>query len=172
MIIQIIPRFSNLSTLFYIFIFLFLTSGFLSLQTPECPGNYGLKDLIMALKWCQENISSFGGDPRNVTLFGESAGGAAVHYLTLSKATEGLFHKAIAQSGVVLNPWAFARHPRKCAFKLGEAFGCKAEDDEELLKFLRTIKPEDLIIKGKDLLKVIEVSDSSWRSFTDTLKLV
>jgi carboxylesterase type B len=56
----------------------------------------------MALKWVQKNIDKFGGDPNNVTIFGESAGGAAIHLLLLSPMSKGLFHKAIAQSGCAL----------------------------------------------------------------------
>lgn len=53
------------------------------------PGNAGLKDMVLALKWVQENIEQFGGDASNVTIFGESAGSAAVHYLMLSPTTKG-----------------------------------------------------------------------------------
>lgn len=63
--------------------------GFLNLEDESAPGNQGLKDQVMALKWIQQNISKFGGDQNNVTIFGESAGGAAVHYLTLSPLTQG-----------------------------------------------------------------------------------
>ena len=62
-------------------------------------GNYGLLDQIAALKWIKENISEFGGDPENVTLFGQSAGGVSVLFLMCSPLSKGLFHKAIAQSG-------------------------------------------------------------------------
>jgi para-nitrobenzyl esterase len=61
--------------------------------------NFGTLDIIEALKWVQSNISLFGGDPTNVTIFGESAGGHNVLSLLASKQAKGLFHKAISQSG-------------------------------------------------------------------------
>ena len=61
--------------------------------------NFGTLDIIAALKWTQENIKKFGGDPNNVTIFGESAGGHNVLSLLVSKEAKGLFHKAISQSG-------------------------------------------------------------------------
>ncbi|MCJ8502451.1 carboxylesterase/lipase family protein [Desulfatitalea alkaliphila] len=63
-------------------------------------GNYGQMDLVAALEWIQENIAAFGGDPDNVTIFGESGGGGKVQHLLASPHAAGLFHKAILQSGM------------------------------------------------------------------------
>lgn len=66
-------------------------------------GNYGLYDQMTALKWVQDNISSFGGSPKNVTIMGQSAGGMSVQQLCLSPLTDGLFHKAVMSSGGGVN---------------------------------------------------------------------
>jgi len=72
----------------------------LSKEHPEEPkGSYAFMDQLAALKWVQQNIASFGGDPKNVTLFGESAGGISVHVLLSSPLAGGLFNKAIVESG-------------------------------------------------------------------------
>lgn len=63
--------------------------GFLNLGIDECPGNMGLKDQLFALKWVKSNISKFGGDANNVTIFGESAGAASVHFHILSPQSTG-----------------------------------------------------------------------------------
>ena len=62
-------------------------------------GNFGLKDQVQALKWVKANIKYFGGDPTNVTIFGQSAGGHSVLSLIASPKAKGLFHKAIVESG-------------------------------------------------------------------------
>ena len=73
------------------------------LLTEESPnhssGNYMFLDMIAALQWVQRNITAFGGNPENVTIFGESGGGAKVSTLMASPLTKGLFHRAICESG-------------------------------------------------------------------------
>lgn len=78
-------------------IFGFFAHSYLDTEAPS--GNYGLQDQLMALRWVKANIAGLGGDPDNVTLFGESAGAMAVGILMASPRAHGLFHKAIGQSG-------------------------------------------------------------------------
>ncbi len=72
-------------------------------------GNYGQKDLIKALQWVQANITTFGGDPNNVTIFGQSGGGAKSISLMASPMATGLFHKVICQSGMFANSGHFTQ---------------------------------------------------------------
>ncbi|XP_026480240.1 cholinesterase 1-like [Ctenocephalides felis] len=92
--------------------------GFLSAPEWEIYGNMGLKDQLLALRWVNENIEAFKGNKSSITLFGESAGAASVHYLMMSNLTEGLYHRAISQSGSALNPWAIQYVPEQRFDKL------------------------------------------------------
>ena len=87
-------------------VFGFLATADLSREASGAAGNYGLLDLVAALRWVNANIAEFGGNPDNVTIFGESAGAYAVSMLMASPVARGLFHKAIGESGA-----AFAGAP-------------------------------------------------------------
>jgi len=80
-------------------VFGFLATSDLAKEGNGAAGNYGLLDTVAALQWTKENIKKFGGDPDNVTIFGESAGSFAVSTLMASPMAKGLFHKAIGESG-------------------------------------------------------------------------
>jgi len=123
--------------------------GFLNLDIDECPGNMGLKDQLLAIKWIKENIAAFGGDANNITIFGESAGSASVHYHTISPQTTGLFQKAIMQSGCAFNPWALNENHRVSAFKLANNLGCLSNDPNEIVKYLRNVSAIDLVKETK-----------------------
>ena len=73
--------------------------AFLTLENDIMPGNLGIWDQIEALKWIQKNIEYFGGDPKRVTIMGESAGAMSVMYLLMTFEAQNLFHRAIIQSG-------------------------------------------------------------------------
>ncbi|XP_025017029.1 acetylcholinesterase isoform X2 [Tetranychus urticae] len=73
-------------------------------KEPRIPANIGLRDQLLALQWVKENIAKFGGDPDQVTIFGESAGSMSVSAHILSPLSKGLFKRAILESGTILNP--------------------------------------------------------------------
>lgn len=90
----------------------FLAHPELSAENPNgVSGNYGILDQIAGLKWVQNNIEAFGGDPDKVTIFGESAGGIAVSMLCASPLAKGLFHAAISQSGGSFGPTRPTTYP-------------------------------------------------------------
>nr|XP_033327391.1 venom carboxylesterase-6-like [Megalopta genalis] len=100
--------------------------GFFSTENSVAPGNYALKDIITALRWVQENIEVFHGDPKSVTLWGHSAGAGAAHILSLNKNTEGLFHRLILMSGNAYSPWNLhsKNKMRKNSLKVAKLLGC------------------------------------------------
>lgn len=126
--------------------------GFLNLGLPECPGNVGLKDQVLALKWVKDNIAQFGGDPENITIFGESAGGSAVHYHLLSPMSKGLFNKAIMQSGTSICSWSITYNPLDQAFDVGRRCGYQGTDKKELLQYLKKLPAKKLTVAGVDMI--------------------
>ncbi|XP_049855609.1 bile salt-activated lipase-like [Schistocerca gregaria] len=113
--------------------------GFLSTGDGVVPGNMGLKDQAEALRWVQRNIAAFGGDPDKVTIFGQSAGGASVHYHVLSSSSKGLFKNAIAMSGSALNPWAFSKNSTDRAIRYAKTLGYTGKSSNDLVDFLTTV---------------------------------
>nr|XP_022906979.1 esterase B1-like [Onthophagus taurus] len=118
--------------------------GFTHFNNPNVnvTGNAGLKDQTMALKWVRRNIRNFGGDPQKVTISGESAGAASVHLHVLSPLSQGLFQRAILQSGTALSPWCNGQ--RNNGVASAKFLGFDGDDEEEMLKFLQNVTDHQL----------------------------
>lgn len=119
--------------------------GFLHLG-DQCTGNMGLLDVQLGLSWVKNEISAFGGDSDNVTLFGESSGSGMVHLLMLSPLSKGLFHKAILQSGVALSPFFLDPNPEVTKNHFLEKLGndCDKKNDSDLLEYLQKMPLSEL----------------------------
>ncbi|XP_070551710.1 acetylcholinesterase-like [Ptychodera flava] len=116
--------------------------GFFLTGDNEVSGNYGLLDQMTALQWVQDNIAEFSGDVNKITIFGESAGAISVDFLLLSPLTDGLFHKAILQSGTATiesYPETDAALQNKIAHGLGKVLGCERDTSQELVLCLRAV---------------------------------
>ncbi|XP_056625089.1 neuroligin-3a isoform X2 [Triplophysa dalaica] len=119
--------------------------GFLSTGDQAAKGNYGLLDQIQALRWISENIGYFGGDSNRITVFGSGIGASCVSLLTLSHHSEGLFHRAIIQSGSALSSWAVNYQPVKYTRLLAEKVGCNVLDTLDMVDCLRKKSARELV---------------------------
>ncbi|XP_023210237.1 neuroligin-3-like [Centruroides sculpturatus] len=119
--------------------------GFLPAMEGSARGNYGLMDQVAALHWIQENVAEFGGDPRNVTLFGHGQGAACVNLLMLSPMAKGLFQRAIIQSGSALSPWAIAREALTYTRHLARVLGCPIQESNALVDCMRERPVADIM---------------------------
>ncbi|VVD04442.1 unnamed protein product [Leptidea sinapis] len=118
--------------------------GFMCLDTPEMPGNQGMKDQVLALRWVQNNIEFFGGDKDTVTVIGNSAGAISIELHLLSN-QEKLFHRAILQSGSVLISGLFQNSNRNVPLVLAQELGFPTDSIESALSFLSLVDPKILI---------------------------
>ena len=124
-------------------------------QKGQPLGNYAYMDQVAALRWVKQNVAAFGGDPDNVTIFGESAGGMSVHALLLNPLARGLFQKAIIESGggaAGLGSRPVSGGPESAEAKglaLAAQFGVKGEDAAALSQ-LRAV-PADKLVDGLNM---------------------
>ncbi|XP_056880882.1 cocaine esterase-like [Takifugu flavidus] len=123
--------------------------GFLSTGDEYMSGNIGLLDQIQALKWVQEHIHNFGGDPDLVTIFGESAGGVSVSLLLLSPLSEGLFHRAIAESGTAALQLLFQDDPQPALQMVANISGCSTESTEKTADCIKKLDMENILTIAK-----------------------
>lgn len=147
-------------------IFGFLAHPELSKESAQgVSGNYGLLDMVAGLEWVKRNISAFGGDPNNVTIFGESAGGTAVCLLMVVPQAQGLFHKVIAESAWgMFNPISHLKeswYGRIALEKFGEAQGDLATlRSKSLADIIKVVGAPDMggdkAARGEDYVPVVD----------------
>jgi len=146
--------------------------GFLSTGDLNCPGNWGLKDQIMALHWIKRNVRNFGGNPDKISIVGQSAGSSSVSYIMQSPKSAGrlieivtsepvvhfllgLYSSAIMQSGTSLCLWSLTRTAKEFAFALGIRLGIFSTDSHELVEELRKIDYQRLKRAENDVYYVV-----------------
>nr|QCC89017.1 carboxylesterase 2 [Meteorus pulchricornis] len=136
--------------------------GFLNTGNISAPGNIGLKDQNLALKWIQENIINFSGCPKRVTIFGQGSGATSVHYHMLSPMSQGLFKSAILQSGTAVSPWAITYTPKDNAMALGEFLGLNASNTIDLVEKLKDINGLELAAAVAGLIVTGNIGENSF----------
>ncbi|XP_049881019.1 esterase E4-like [Pectinophora gossypiella] len=112
--------------------------GFISTGDEVAPGNNGMKDQVMALRWVQRNIAAFGGDPGRVTVAGVSAGAISATLHMISPMTKGLFHRAISISGSATGKEPTPPHQRHLAEKQARLLGCPTNSSRAIIDCLKT----------------------------------
>ncbi|XP_073423363.1 cholinesterase-like [Dendrobates tinctorius] len=124
--------------------------GFLALPgNKDIPGNAGMFDQQLALRWVHENIASFGGNPDSVTLLGHSCGAACVGLHLLSPGSQKYFNRVIVQSGSPSAGWAMNSHKRakRLTMKLAKLLDCPVDNDDALVACLQNTDPTKIVEK-------------------------
>ncbi|XP_070593961.1 cholinesterase-like [Erythrolamprus reginae] len=120
--------------------------GFLYLP-PAAPGNLGLWDQQLALKWIKENAAVFGGDPSQVTIFGSSAGAASVNFHLLAPKSQDLFAQAVIQSGTANAYWAWrtSKEAKQKSLEFIHLLGCSEDNNISIVHCMQTKNVSELI---------------------------
>lgn len=126
--------------------------GFLYMDHEEAPGNQGLLDQYLALKWVYNNIQFFGGDQSKITIFGESAGSVSVSLHLLSPLSANLFRNAIMESGTALADWALLSYEEAMERNSGilQHMGCNTTNITEAVECARQVDPKTAIEKADE----------------------
>ncbi|XP_046544624.1 cholinesterase 2-like [Haliotis rubra] len=135
--------------------------GFLYLDANTVPGNMGLMDQTLAIKWVHENIQNFGGDSNRITLFGQSAGAGSVSHHLLSPLSQPFFTSAIIQSGSPLTSWDLLadKEAKTNAIAIAKKANCSSmHTNAEIYECLNEQKPESLIILQNGLVQGANVA--------------
>jgi len=121
--------------------------GFLSTGDEQSPGNYGMKDQALAIKWVYDNIEQFGGNKSLITVMGNSAGGSAAHLHLLSRnsVAAGKFSRVISLSGTALHSWGFLplSEALRTTEKLARALNCPVPSIDGTQAFMDCVKTVD-----------------------------
>ena len=129
--------------------------GFLHLDPKDAPGNMGLFDQHLAIKWIKENIQLFGGNPQSLTIFGESAGGGSASLHLISPMSKHLTRRFILQSGTANAPWSFkpSQEAHKLALEFASLLGCANNDTREVIECLRAVPAGNITFEQDKLIK-------------------
>jgi len=147
--------------------------GFMCLEDDVMPGNLALWDQQLALRWVQENILYFGGDPSKVTVFSNSAGSFCAYCLYVSPQCEGLFHRIIAQSGPLISNSSpmqvMGKQPRLYGRAYAESLGCsKSDTSQQILAKLRALPVGKLQSSFNVAGSWADMVPSPWKPLVDT----
>ncbi len=124
----------------------FMAHPALSGESPDhVSGNYGIQDQQAALKWVRRNIRAFGGDPDNVTIFGESAGGLSTFVNLVSPTAHGLFHRAIVESGAYMQTQPTLAQTEATGTRFATAVGCNQSKPTDVLACLRGLSVSTIL---------------------------
>jgi para-nitrobenzyl esterase len=136
-------------------------------------GNYGLLDQRAALTWVRDQIAGFGGNPDNVTIAGQSAGGHSVGLHLVSPGSAGLFHRAIMQSGFASIRWRTAADAQAQGEEFANALGCTNADPTALVACLRSKSLAAVLLARPPALfeQVLEIGRSQWTPIVDGVEI-
>lgn len=119
--------------------------GFMDIDDPRSPGNFGLWDQRLALQWVNKNIGAFGGNKDRVTIFGESAGSMSVAIQMMYPPNKGLFRSAITESGSLTMPMTFSENNIESAKYFAQHISCNVENMDEVFNCLQKMSEDDFV---------------------------